>query len=314
MQNFTNLEAVDVMAMINMMIMPMQTEIDDLKIRVLNLETPDPGSTSPSGKEMDLSIPPGWKVAVREDFEVDCAEGEFGTKYGIRNIGFYPGPGEMSAAAYGNASGGTTGYLDTSKRGKYTGKFISVSGSVLKQRGFVDASGNIWVSAVCPFAKPGGTAKWGDVPAFIFEQRTRFPIMDPGFKMAHLAWPVSNTNNPDGEIDWPEAEKKLVKGYIHRQNPNTNGVQTVITPNPAIDMTQWHTYRTEFSKGQYVRLYCDGVLQGQETNPSWVPALNMHLVLQNETSLLRDSNNVLIPIPAASKYEVHTDWMQLFTP
>lgn len=315
MQLVTILDIQDVNAVVATLLGPLQQQITDLTARVTKLETvPPPVSTSPSGKEMDLFVPNGWKVAVREDFEIDCSEGQFGTIYGPRQIGFYPGPGETSAANYGTANGGTDGYKDTSKRGTYTGKFISVSGSVLKQRGFVDAAtGKIWVSSLCPFAKIGGTSKWGDVPAYIFEQRTRFPIMDDGFKLAHLGWPISNSNELDGEIDWPEAEKRLAKGYVHHPNPTVNGLQTVITPNPAIDISQWHTWRTEWAKGQYVRLFCDGVLQGQVTDPSKLPNNLMHHSLQNETSLLRNSSG-LIPVPATAKYEVHTDWLQYLIP
>lgn len=308
MKNVDIIEVMDVQALIQAAVQPMQLEIDDLKARVTGLEQ----GTGGSGEDMDLTIPAGWKVVLRENFELDCAEGSFGQLYGNRQIGFYPGPGETSQAAYGTASGGAAGYTDTSKRGTYTGKYISVGDSICYQRGFTDANGKIWVSALCPFAKPGGTAKWGDVPGIIFEQRTRF-FMDVGYKMAHLFWPVSNKNNPDGELDWPEAENKVAKAYLHHQNPDINGVQTIYTPNPPVDISQWHTYRTEWKKGQYAKFFVDGVLVGEMSGLK-IPQLDMHIVLQNETSLLRNSSGAYIQIPTVSKYRVETDWMQYLIP
>lgn len=310
MKNVDIIEVMDVQALIQAAIQPMQVQIDDLAVRITALEQDDP--TSPSGEDMNLIIPQGWKLAVREDFDIDCVEGAFGSIYGDRQIGFYPGPGETTKAASGTASGGTLGYQDTSKRGTYTGKYISVKDGVVTQRGFVDANGKIWVSALVPFALPGTTAKWGDVPGIILEQRSKF-MMQSGFKMAHLEWPVSGKNDVDGELDWPEAENRLCKAYIHHQNSAVNGIQTIITPNPPIDISLWHTYRTEWKKGEYVRFFCDGVLQGEMTGAK-VPANLMHVVLQNETSLLKNSSGVLIPVPSTSTYRVDTDWLQYFIP
>ena len=261
---------------------------------------------------MTTDVPQGWKRVIDEDFLLDCAEGAFKDVYGPRKIGFYPGPNETSYAAYGTASGGTAGYKDTSARGTYTGKFISVANGICSQRLWQDtAAGKIWVSAIIPFANISGTAKWGDSPGLIIEEHSRF-TMDAGFKAAHLLWPVSNTSNPDGELDWPEFDGGTVKGFIHHQNPNVNGIQTVITPSPAIDQAQWHTYRTEWMPANYVKYYCDGVLIGSMTG-SKVPANWMHIVLQNETSLLK-TNNVLNPIPAGAKGLVETKWIRVMTP
>lgn len=310
MKNVDIIEVFDVQALIQAAIQPMQIQIDDLAVRVAMLETSNPNS--PSGADMDLSIPQGWKVAVRENFELDCAEGTFGSAYGARQVGFYPGPGEISQAAYGTSNGGTLGYQDTSKRGTYTGKYISVKDSVCKQRGFTDANGKIWVSALVPFAKPGGTAKWGDVPGIIFEQRSKF-MMQTGYKMAHLGWPVTNTNNPDGEFDWPEAENRVCKGFVHHQNPSVNGVQTECTPSPPIDISLWHTYRTEWIKGTSIKFFCDGIMCLMLTGPK-VPAKDMHIILQNETSLLKNSGGAFLPVPSTSTYEVQTDWLQYLIP
>lgn len=311
MQSVDILEVADVQAMISAAVIPLQHDIDVLEERVRILENP---VLSPSGFVMNPVFPTGWRLGVEEDFDLDVEEGQFGL-YGDRGIGFYPGIGETSKAHYGTATGGATGYKDTSGRGMYSGKFIRTYDGVCYQRGFTDSAGKIWVSAIVPFSKlVSNTSKWGDMPAFVFEQCTRFPVCDPGFKWAHLAWPITNTNDPDGEIDWPEAELNNVKGYIHHQNPQVNGVQTVANPNPAIDARNWHVYRTEFWKGQRVRLLCDGVLIKELASTTLVPQKDMHIVLQNETSLLRDANGVRIPVPATSKYQVETDWLWLAHP
>lgn len=258
---------------------------------------PDPEPDPPTS-EMTTDIPSGWQEVIAEDFPIDVAEGGFSAVYsGARRIKFYP-----------------VGYLDTRKLGRYTGAYISVEDSIMKQRLFT-SGGVTNVSSIVPVAI-AGNGKWGDSLSMIWEEKTRFTIGVPpasgksGFKAAHLSWPQSNNSLAHGEIDWPEWEwengNPKVKGYVHRVNATTYGDQTVTTPSPVIDPRDWHVYRTVWVAGSYVDFYCDGVLIGHHTNR--IPYTPMHLSLQNETSL----NG--LPFDTAATCLVETDWIRVLVP
>lgn len=256
--------------------------------------------SSPSGAKITTDVPDGWRETVREDFTVDCAEGQFATTYAGRSIAFYP-----------------RGYYDTRYKqnrpngqairgGEYSADFISVARSVLTARMFV-RNNVVQANALVPLANPAG-GKWGDSPGMIYEHRSRFTYSD-GLKSAHLLWPVTNTSLPDGEIDYPEFESnKPVQCFVHHQGATTGGdqAQLVATGILVIDPTQWHTYRLEWEPGVWVRIWCDGALINAYTNR--IPAKAMHLVLQNESWL--DTR----PIPADAHGTMETDWIRVMVP
>jgi hypothetical protein len=253
----------------------------------------------PPSSGMTTDIPSGWKQMIQEDFNIDCAEGQFASVYGPRRIKFYP-----------------TGYRDTFNRGDYTGAYISVANGVCRQRLFV-RNGRGVVSALVPIANPNGGQPWGSVNSMIFEERVKWTFSSlaanrAGFKAAHLMWPQLQNNLTYGEIDWPELDASSgnpteVKGYIHRINATSGGDQTVATPVPDISPTVWHTYRTVWVSGQYVDFYCDGVLILHSTNR--VPNTPFRLALQNETSMANND-----PLDPNATCFVDTDWIRVLIP
>lgn len=254
---------------------------------------------SPPSSGMTTDIPSGWREEIAEDFNIDCAEGQFGAVYGPRRIKFYP-----------------TGYRDTFNRGDYSGNYISVEDGIMKQRLFV-SGGRGKVSSIVPIANPSGGQPWGSVNSMIFEERVRwtFSPVAPGkagFKAAHLMWPQLQNNLTYGEIDWPELDASSgvpteVKGYIHRINATSGGDQTVANPSPDINPSVWHTYRTVWVSGQYVDFYCDGVLILHSTNR--VPNTPFRLSLQNETSMANND-----PLDPNATCLVETDWIRVLIP
>lgn len=298
------------LAPVNVRLAKAEADLVALTGRVSDLEAarPSPTPPTPSGIPIAVDVPFGWREAIAEDFNTDCPEGQFGAIYGPRGFGFYPGPGETSPAAYGTASGGTLGYLDTSRRGTYTGRYISAAGGALKQR-LLTVDGFTWVSSVIPFVK-NSVSKWGSQPGMIWEECSRFTL-DPSFKAAHLLWPESNRKFPDGELDWPEfGGSGNAKGYVHRQNATSDATQVVVNPNPPVAVTGWHVYRTIWTMGAAVTYLADGAAQGGLNGTGvGVPATPMRLSLQNETIL-----DTTVAINPAHKGLVETDWIRVLVP
>ncbi|KWT61851.1 hypothetical protein ADL21_11235 [Streptomyces albus subsp. albus] len=112
-----------------------------------------------------------------------------------------------------------------------------------------------------------------------YEETWRVSKAAPGYKSAHLLWPVDN----DGcsEIDFPELEwNTTVAGFAH---PSDCGEQDAFDTNAK--WTDWHTSRIEWTPGR-IRFYLDGKLVGESTRG--VPDRPMNWDIQNESALNGD--------------------------
>jgi hypothetical protein len=266
---------------------------------------PPPGPIS--GAVITTDTPTGWRETIREDFLMDCGEGQFAGIYTPRGIKHYPRPYKDTRWNQNRQNG------QTIRGGEYSADFISVKDSICTQRMFV-RNNIVQCSALVPVAV-AGNGTWGDAPGMIYEHRSRFTYTD-GLKSAHLLWPKTGTNttgaNPppggNGEIDYPEFQvAERVECYVHHQNATAGNDQKQMVPSTVhMDPREWRTYRLVWVMGVSVTIWCDGELVAWYTNR--IPSSPMHLVLQNESWL--DSR----AIPADAHGTIETDWIRVLVP
>ena len=251
---------------------------------------------SPSGQALPKNDLPGWRYLMGEDFRTDVAVGgPLAVTY--PNIGWYPNT-----------------FKDTSKKGIYdTAKVVSVSGGVLRKH-IHTADRYPRVAAMVPYiSPPTTTSRWPGQLYGRYAVRAKFPTALPGFKIAWLLWPDTGTNTTgsasgtggNGEIDFPETNLSAllsVGGYVHYQDATVNSDQYAM-PRAAVDMTEWHTYVTEWSPGLVSFLIDDEEVGVCTTR---VPNTPMHWVLQTETSL-----TTTYPDPAVQG-DVLIDWVAIW--
>jgi hypothetical protein len=256
--------------------------------------TPPPPPAPISGATITTDTLAGWRETIREDFDIDCAEGGFAGVYPARGIKFYPRP-----------------YPDTRRKqlrggGFYSADYISVKDSICTARMFVDANGATQCNALVPVAV-AGNGKWGDAPGMIVEERVRFTYTD-GLKSAHLLWPQSDDSTPDGEIDDPEFESsRRVECFVHHQGATVGSDQRQIVPTATvINPREWHTYRLMWVMGKSVTIWCDGQQIAHYTDR--IPSTPMHCVLQNESWLASAA------VPANAQGTIETDWIRVWVP
>lgn len=243
---------------------------------------------SPSGEVMPTGDdqPAGWALQWSEDFDTDCAEGEFSATF--PNVGVYPG-----------------NYVDTSKRGHYDPSILSVAGSVLRKRIHTTPDGVHHVAAILPELSFAG--KWGDVSGGRFAVRFRADRL-PTYKIAWLLWPQSGTWPRDGEIDFPECDLDgdTIQGFMHRQDATAGSDQSSFRSAASLD--QWHTCTIEWRAGVSLALFLDGVQLGA-TQTVRVPSTPMHWCMQTETIL-----NKATPIDDTVAGNVEVDWVCYWAP
>jgi hypothetical protein len=109
-------------------IVTLKADVADLEAEVDSLRNP-PATTPPpapsSGASITTDVPAGWRETIREDFTVDCAEGQFAGIYPQRGIKFYP-RGYFDTRWKQNRANG-----QAIRGGEYSADFISVAGSDL---------------------------------------------------------------------------------------------------------------------------------------------------------------------------------------
>jgi hypothetical protein len=236
----------------------------------------DPPTTEPAPTPTPTPTPtpapspsyPGFSASpiFTEDFTTDCAEGEFVSKYGSR------------WALYND------GWQDTSKKGRYNTKNISVAGGVATIRMFTSStadSSGVFRPQVCA-AQPkinGSTDLYQLYGRY--EYRIKADAVD-GYKVAWLLWPRSGVWPRDGEIDFPEADLNggTVSAFMHRQNGSSGSDQDHF--GSAVTLKDWHTYALEWTPNR-CEFFIDGKSIGKST--SRIPNTPMRFVCQNETEL-----------------------------
>jgi hypothetical protein len=249
----------------------------------------------------------GWKVALTETFDTDCPEGGFRATYtGTgKRLGLYPRFATSDPYRDTRRKQGQTVAPYKLPGGIYTDKQISVKDGICTIRMDVDQETGITRSAaIIPIILPGVGA-WGDAPAFCLDVRATIEL-DPGLKVAWLAWPVTDTNTPDGELDYPEFDGAgPVAAFIHHQGATSGSDQKHFGTqiNPRLP----HTYRTIWRKGVSVEFLCDGVPIAP-VYTTRIPAKDMHIVLQCESSLSSD------PVPRTAKGLIRIGGIQVSVP
>lgn len=104
----------------------------------------------------------------------------------------------------------------------------------------------------------------------------------PGYKIAWLLWPDSETWPRDGEIDFPEANLDAqIEGYVHQQDGAASNDQDAFFSGVPVSGA-WHTAITEW-KPDMVRFILDGRETG--TSTTRIPNTPMHWVLEATTNL-----------------------------
>ena len=256
--------------------------------------------TPPSGQPMPTATPDGWRPILLEDFNNPAAEGQFVSVYGNR-FNHYPRP-----------------WKDTSGRGNYSADFISATGGVLTQRLHSNAQGP-QVSAIVP--RIDLATRDDHNLGLRISERLRVPVVADGFKMAHLMWPLPPDNYPEGEMDWPEMQFSNEQPYAYLfpkfHDPHGGITWPGSTGKAPLDMSQWHTYVTEWVPGTYWQVSVDGTVlrtwaESCAGYPQCVraeiPDVEFRYVHQNETEV----NDVPIDPRVTARIEV--DWMTVHVP
>ena len=169
------------------------------------------------------------------------------------------------------------GWQDTSKKGRYNTKIVSVTGGIATVRMHTNSAGVPQVCALQP--KINGTTDLNQLYGR-YEYRLRADAVD-GYKVAWLLWPKSGVWPRDGEIDFAEADLLgTVSAFMHRQGGTSGGDQDWY--GSTIKLIDWHSYAIEWKPGS-CEFFIDGRSIGKST--SRVPNTPMRFVCQSETEL-----------------------------
>lgn len=233
----------------------------------------------------DAQAPAGWTRVLAEDFNTDVAEPNFPTAY--PHIGTYPADwnNSVGTSLYG---GGTT---------------LSVSGGVSRQRVHTDGNGDHRTETLIPTATEN--MSYG---RFKVRWRVQNPL--PGYKVAWLLWPVSETWPRDGEIDFPEGgleSSGAIEAYMHRQDATLGSDQDGYNSGVPV-VGDWHVTEIIWAPG-FCRFVLDGVTVG--TSTSRVPNTPMGWRIQTEGNLNGSPADTGID-PATTGY-VEIDWLVAYS-
>jgi chitodextrinase len=251
--------------------------------------------------------PQAWAPLFDEDFTTAAALGQFpGTFYAARGWQAYRPPADDTSG---------WGLFDPSRN-------ISVANGMLTSHVYTTTNidprtGKRERLSATPYVKlptnRGGGQTWGQLYGrYSVRMRAVSPTGaatgGPGWKVAFLLWPVSNSWS-QGEIDFPEGELDSTSlGFSHCVgNPASNCARVSTGTNFA----DWHWYTIEWTPGK-VHFFIDGRDLGGTT--SSVPNTEMFYALQSETWLKQDANLTSQPYtgkyvepPADSNWNVQID-------
>ncbi|MBI1375933.1 MAG: family 16 glycosylhydrolase [Frankiales bacterium] len=217
---------------------------------------------------------PGWTQIFADDFSKDAALGSFLSAYGTRWTA-YPSP-----------------WKDTSGNGTYDpARTLSASNGLM----------DIWVHTVNGVHYV--SAPMPKLPKMTYGRYSvRFQAdSTPGYKVAWLLWPDSDSWPADGEIDFPEGDlSSTISAYAHYAS--SSGGQDAFELSTTF--SGWHTSTVEWKPGKVV-FYLDGKVIG--TSTKLVPSKPMHWVLQTETRLSGGA-----PSNSASGH-VRVDWVTAYS-
>jgi hypothetical protein len=121
----------------------------------------------------------------------------------------------------------------------------------------------------------------------------------PGYKVAFLLWPDSESWPDDGEIDFPEGNLDgSISAFAHHADPS-GGKEQFSTDK---DFSEWHVATTEWEPGR-LRFYLDDTLIGESRTK--VPDTSMHWVLQTEVADQQP--------PDGASGHIYIDWVKAWS-
>lgn len=265
-------------------LMSANTTIASLSSTVADLRKQLAATTSvPSG------IDPKWVLVFAETFDLDVAEGHFLAAYNGK-WDVYPRP-----------------WQDTSKRGTYSGDYISVLAGRARARLFTPTAGVPQCAAL--LAKIGGANPYQGQVYGRSEVTMRADVI-AGYKVVPMWWPTPDNYPAGGELDFPETDLDA-SAPVHA---NTHWYGAKLPADGQVDpftaagvsIHDWHTYTTEWTRDA-VRYFADGELVGATTTGAHVPASAMRYLLQFET------NTSQSPVPPAAAGYVEVDSVRLWS-
>ena len=270
----------------------------NLSVAAINTQGEGPASTgpvtiatdavpdTPSGAAMPTGNLQDFTLLFTDDFSTDAAEGTFLTKY-------------TRWRAYPNT------YKDTSGRGTYEPRVISVANSIMTMALRYEAASGRFLCAA-PEPKINGAGARGQTYGR-YSVRFNVPTASRGYKTAWLLWPDSN-NSAEGEIDAPEGDLDGVD-TIHAYSHDVQGVHShnAFSSNTGVRYvgSGWHTMDIVW-KPSGVTFFLDGRNLG--TAPKLgTPVTPMHWILQSETELDRS-----FALPTTARATIQVDWVAVW--
>ncbi|MFE0048131.1 glycoside hydrolase family 16 protein [Streptomyces albireticuli] len=218
---------------------------------------------------------PEWHLRFADDFDTDVPRGSFS------DCAHDPDTpraycGGLTGAMRENWWAYPEGWPDTAtQRGLPVGGHydpattLSVSRGKLRIRLWRGRTGGVHSATVVPKKLMG--LRYGR-----YEERWRVSHVSPGYKSAHLLWPVAKGGC--AEIDFPELEwNATVAGFAH---PAGCGRQFAV--DTGARWSRWHTSVIEWRPGD-LRFHLDGEEVGRTTRE--VPDAPMTWDIQNESAL-----------------------------
>lgn len=247
-------------------------------------EGPTAASTMPAQEVLPPSegAPHGWRRVLAEDFSKEVASPYFAAAY--PELAAYPDSWRNSV--------GSSSYNG--------GKSMSVAGGVARQRVATDAAGVPRTETLVP-------SKAQNMSYGRFALRWRVPRSLPGYKIAWLLWPESETWPRDGEIDFPEGGLEPgagIEGYMHRQGATTGSDQDSVATAVPLVSDEWHTTEIVWAPD-----LCQFLLDGRliSTSRTRVPNTPMGWRIQTEGNLAGT------PISSSVAGDIEIDWLTAYT-
>ena len=221
--------------------------------------SPPAEPASPTASSMPSGDVPGWRQVFAEDFTSEAALGSFAATYGDRWV------------VYGDGWKDTAGKAEGTPSRYFPSRVLSVKNGVLNKHLHTEDGINM-VAAVAP--------------KMVAQRYGRYSVrfradFAPGYKMAWMLWPQSQSFPRDGEIDFPEGNlDENMWAFMHRQGATVGNDQDAFATD--FSFTSWHTATIEWSPQSVLFLLDDHVV-GRSTER--IPNTPMDWILQTETCI-----------------------------
>lgn len=145
---------------------------------------------------------------------------------------------------------------------------VVVSNGVLQLNANFDSKMNEWIT--------GGTSQ-NNVSSTYGAYFVRSRMTAPGATMVELLWPTSGSWPPEIDFNETSGQTNGSTSTLHFSSANEVRQQSI-----SIDMTQWHTWGVIWTPTS-ITYTIDGKVWGTMTVANDVPAIPMHLAIQQQT-------------------------------